>query len=142
VGSLEFGSDFINLGEMNGGAFAGIRLLNVLELAAGARPLLTVTRDSDTHQRTTTMNWLAVARLQVHMDLDAARRVAIPFGFDVGLNALHARLNFGVRVRVTRTLYLGINPFNPTWTEYKKNSSGQQARRWTFPTNLELGFAF
>ena len=65
-----------------------------------------------------------------------------PLDLGAGSNVdFHARLNLGLRVRLTDSLWLGIHPFNPTYTRFD-SAAGPTARLWTFPTMFETSFAF
>ena len=64
--------------------------------------------------------------------------------FDVGGGhaLIHVRVNLGLRVRLTRWLHIGLYPFNPTYTHFKDDALKQDLAWWSFPTELELTFAF
>jgi hypothetical protein len=95
-----------------GGVAAGLRINHVFEIGAGARADLRP-GPSDGHSHLVAST--PFLRMGLHMDLDAARRVALALGADVGLGAqsVYARFLFGVRVRLTDQLQLGLYPWNP-----------------------------
>ena len=78
--------------------------------------------------------------------LDSGGWVSIPFGADIGGGddvTFFARAKMGVRINPTRWLFVGIYPFNPTYTVIDAAASATFKRdEWTFPTTLELGFRF
>lgn len=106
---------------------AGLRLLNVLEVSGGLSMLGSPLGANDGLQPTlpTTGNPGATrlvprARLGLHLDLDANRRIALALGQQVGISTggwVDLRTDWGVRLRVSDRFQLGIHPFNPrvTW---------------------------
>ncbi|HVR02566.1 MAG TPA: hypothetical protein VMT47_10560 [Polyangia bacterium] len=93
------------------GVAAGVRIDNFLDLQLGARGVLTpATADQLARLRS-----VPFLRLALHVDLDAARRVALAAGADFAATSEETRVRFlyGVRVRVTDRLQLGLYPWNP-----------------------------
>jgi len=142
--ATRFGASFdlgTALGHAGGASFGIVPMLrfsNVFEIGAGLRFL------GHEVPGGTTMHSTFLARIGVHGELDAHRRFAVPLSIDVGAGSsvdLHARLNLGLRVRVAGPVWLGIHPFNPTYTRFD-SSVGPTARLWTFPTMFETSFAF
>jgi len=117
-----------------------MRILDVLELAAGAHLMIHRGEDQTQDHRA---SWIGVFRLNLHFDVDARRRFALPLGFDLGAGqaTFYARLNFGLRIRVTRRLSLGIYPFNPTYAQFKDTTLKRKTGWWSFPTTIDLSFA-
>jgi hypothetical protein len=142
IGLVEGGSDLLLTDGGHVQALMGMRILDVLELAAGAH-LMIHRGDPQTQDQAHRASWIGVFRLNLHFDVDARRRVALPLGFDVGVGqaTFYARLNFGVRVRLTRQLSLGIYPFNPTYAEFKDTTLRRTNGWWSFPTTIDLSFA-
>jgi len=140
IGLVEGGGDLLIRDGGNAQALVGIRILDVLELAVGAHMMVHRGESQDGPLST---SWIGVFRLNFHFDLDAKRRVALPIGFDVGLGhaTFYARLNLGVRVRLTKRLSLGIYPFNPTYAEFKNTDLRRKSGWWSFPSTLDLSFA-
>jgi hypothetical protein len=93
------------------GVAAGVRIDNFLDLQLGARGAL-APATADQPARVRDMPFL---RLALHVDLDAGRRVALAVGADFGLTSEETRVRFlyGVRVRLTDRLQLGLYPWNP-----------------------------
>jgi hypothetical protein len=82
-------------------------------------------------------------RAGLHAELDARQLFALPFSIDMGGSstvAFHARLNFGLRVRILDGLYLGIHPLNPAYTRLR--DPNPMAPRWSFPSTVETSFTF
>jgi hypothetical protein len=93
------------------GVAAGVRIDNLLELQLGARgALMPATSDQPAQMRS-----VPFFRLALHLDLDAARRVALAVGADIGATSeeTRVRLLYGLRVRVTDRLQIGLYPWNP-----------------------------
>ncbi|MDY0000671.1 MAG: hypothetical protein RBU30_05210 [Polyangia bacterium] len=143
VGAIEGGGD---LYYHDGGtflAYAGLRFANVLELGGGA--LLLRHRGSETvTPQELRSSWMGFGRLLLHLDIDSARRVALPLGVDLGSgqSRIHVRTILGIRVRLWDQLSLGLYPFNPTYTQFKDNDLRRSVGWWSFPTTLELSYAF
>ncbi len=141
VGALEGGTDLVLRDGLTSSAFIGVRLFNVLELAAGARLLMHPRADDDPRLRGT---WMGVFRVLAHLDLDAARRIALPLGVDAGGGqpAGYVRIVLGLRVRAWRGLSLGLYPFNPTYTDLRGLHVHRGYSGWTFPTTLDVAFSY
>lgn len=140
IGLVEGGADLLIRDGGSAQALVGMRILDVLELAAGAHMLVHRGESDASTQRT---SWIGIFRLNLHFDLDARRRVALPIGFDLGAGhaTFYARLNLGVRVRLTRRLSIGIYPFNPTYAEFKDTNLRRKTGWWSFPSTIDLSFA-
>lgn len=84
-------------------------------------------------------------RLGLHIDLDSGRYVAVPVSMDVGFGSAQSvtwKLNFGLRVRPVDWLWVGLYLFNPTYDKWNADTALAKASRWSFPSSLEVGFAF
>lgn len=140
IGGLEGGGDLLIRDGGTAQAMVGMRILDVLELGVGAHLLVHRGSGVDEPHRA---SWMGVFRLNLHFDLDARRRVALPIGVDVGTGhaTIYTRLNLGVRVRLTRHLSLGLYPFNPTYTAFKDDTLKRKFGWWSFPTTIDLSFA-
>ncbi|MFH2009200.1 MAG: hypothetical protein ABI333_21605 [bacterium] len=143
LGALEGGSDLTMHDGGSVQALLGLRIYDALELGLGARMLVhrgTRTATPQTHRS----SWMAVLRVNAHLDLDANRRVALPLGFDVGTGqaTVYVRMTFGLRVRVARFLHVGLYPFNPTYTRFKDDTLLRDYEWWSFPSSLDLLFTF
>jgi hypothetical protein len=115
-----------------GGAVGLVRLTDLFELGGGMRLL----------GRGNHLDRVWLGRIGLHAELDARRRFALPLSLDFGAGTtvnFHARLNFGLRMRVVDEWWLGIYPVNPTYTSMK---SPIEPTRWSFPTTIETSFAF
>jgi hypothetical protein len=93
------------------GVAAGLRLGNFFDAQLGARASLTPATEMQPAQ----VRSVPFLRLGLHLDLDAGRRVALAAGADFGLTSEEVRVRFlyGVRVRVSDRLQLGVYPWNP-----------------------------
>ncbi len=112
-----------------------IRFMDLVDLGVGVRSL-GVGAASDR---------FFFARVGMHAELDARRRFALPLSIDLGGGGpvnFHARVNFGLRVRVVDAWWLGIHPFNPTYTRYEPGSRLAGMPYLGFPTMIETTFAF
>jgi hypothetical protein len=144
VGAVEGGTDF-SLGA--GGTMAalvGLRLSDVVELGGGARMIATPEQPGVAGSPVRA-RWLAVGRFLLHCDVDSHRRVALPIGVDAGAGQaeLHVRAVLGVRVRLWEDLWLGVYPYNPTYTSFADGLGYRSSAGWfTFPTTAEVSFAF
>ncbi|HVZ74746.1 MAG TPA: hypothetical protein VHJ20_20325 [Polyangia bacterium] len=96
-----------------GGVAAGVRLAHVFDVQLGARTSLTPTSNSPTTPAL--VRSLPFVRLGLHLDLDAGRRVALAVGGDLAMSSDETRLRllYGVRVRATDHLQIGLYPWNP-----------------------------
>ncbi|MBX5484276.1 MAG: hypothetical protein IRZ16_20835 [Myxococcaceae bacterium] len=74
-------------------------------------------------------------------DLEATRRVTLPLALDVGFgtgNVWQVRLQWGVRVRIVKGLFVGLHPFNPQFTSAQVGGTSSRS----FPSFLEVGSTF
>jgi hypothetical protein len=142
--SLWGGGDLTDRVSGGAGVHVGMRLAHVFEVGFGARLLGHRTDREVAAGFGTRTDWMGLMRVGLHFDLDAARRVAIPLGLDVGAGHAvpYVRMYVGLRVRLVSGLYLGIYPISPTYADLvdpeKRGASGW----WTFPSELEIGFTF
>jgi hypothetical protein len=68
----------------------------------------------------------------------------VPLSVDVGAGQgvlLQARLNLGLRVRITQAFSLGVSAPSPTLTQMHAPGRGVSKSRWSFPAGVELVFA-
>lgn len=140
----------------------GLRFWDLFELSGGARylytPLVLVegnrcidaagamceARSSEPLPLGQRSSWLGFARLDLNLDLDARRRVALRLGSEFGAGGavqFQGRLNFGLRIRLTQTWFLGAFGFNPTYTRFGRDELLAPASGWRFLSGLETGFA-
>jgi hypothetical protein len=147
------GSVGTDLRETNGlvdSLAVGVRLAELVELGGGFRHMLVdhpeLSASGALASTTTkTSSYLGFLRAGLNIDLDAGRYVAVPVSIDVGFGdaaKVQWRLNWGLRVRPTDWLWIGIYPFSPTYTNYRATEKLATAKKWSFPTSLEVGFAF
>ncbi len=124
----------------------GVRFAELFELGGGFRHMLVdhpVFESPSEREKSST--YLGFLRAGLNIDLDAGRYVAVPISVDLGFGdaaSLQWRLSWGLRVRPADWLWIGIYPFSPTYTKYRANKRLAIAERWSFPTSLEVGFAF
>jgi hypothetical protein len=139
ISAAAAGTELVRFGGYSGSFTAGLRLRETIELAGGVRH--TIEPLGDGHGS----GVVGFGRFGVHLWLDDNQRVALPMSIDAGagyhVEAL-LKLNLGLRVRLTHGVTLGLMPFNPLFQHFKDDSPFRGASRWTFPTTLELGFAY
>ncbi len=138
VGSLEAARDLS--ARNHAGVTALLRLYNFIELGGGLRYLGSMPTAGGPHA-----DLLGFARIGIHAELDARRRFAFPFAFDLGAGrdlAFYARLAFGLRIRVDEAWSIGVYAFNPTFARYKASAQLGDTPRWSFPSGVEASFAF
>ncbi|HET6281131.1 MAG TPA: hypothetical protein VFH73_09200 [Polyangia bacterium] len=107
-----------------GGVAVGLRLVDLFELGVGARSsLLAPTTEGEPFRLAS----VPFVRFGLHLDLTAGRRVALAVGADLGgaSGKVNARFLYGLRVRLTDKLQLGLYPWNPVATS---GSVGRDAR--------------
>lgn len=133
TGAIDAARGFTDRGPMQAGAVAALRLWNFIEVGGGGRMIGTTDAPSESYRT------VAFGRVGVHGELDARRRLALPFSVDLGGGArgAYARLNGGLRVRVYDEVSIGLYPFNPTFDQ-----AGNRKRPWTFQSGVETSFAF
>jgi hypothetical protein len=125
-------------------ALAGIRLYDVFELSAGVKFLLHRGMEQEGEKQDFRTSWIALGRIAAHLDLDARRIVALPIGVEVG--AGHAKIDiravWGIRFRLNDYLHLGLYPFNPSYTRFENEDLQRKLGWWSFPSTLDMSFAF
>ncbi len=135
------GGDLAQLESPSASVLVGLRLREVIDIGGGFRELVTTVPSGSASLPC----FIGVGRLGVHLPLDTAEIFAIPFSVDAGAgqNVLyHLKLNLGLRVRLPYRFSVGLMPFNPTFTAFKETGPMAGARKWTFPTTLEVGFSY
>jgi hypothetical protein len=142
VGSFDGERDLSDAARTHLGLAAVVRLYNFVELGGGLRWLGTIPSADGTGGH---RDLIPFARFGIHAELDAHRRFAFPFAIDMGGGgdvAFYTKLVFGLRVRVTEAWSLGLYAFNPTLVAYKEKSGLADRAKWSFPSGLEMTFAF
>ena len=118
------------------GLIAKARFLDVFELGGGVR--LVGTRDERGWRSSVTHVFAA----GVNLPLDAARRFAVPLGFEAtggGTIAHDVRFPWGLRYAPAGGRWFGtLSPATPTWMR----KTSEQHGRWTVNGSVELGIAF
>jgi hypothetical protein len=144
VTAVDGGSDFTVKGGGTFSAFVGMRLSEVMELGGGLRLFSGPETPDDPHTKSRTSP-IAFGRIAAHFDVDSARRVALPIGFDAGGgdSRAYVRLMLGIRIRVWDTLSLGLYPFNPTFVMYsnddrQRRDLAKDAGWFQFPSTFEV----
>lgn len=130
---LDAGSAFNGASPWSSSAIAAVRFVDYFELGAGVRWL----------GRGSGADLAKIFRVGFHAELDPHRRFAIPLLFDLGGGGdvrFTFRATFGMRVRVTDVLWVGVNPLNPTWVAYAPTAGARS--NWSFPTSIETSFLF
>jgi hypothetical protein len=146
LATLETGSDLVLHDGLTSILLAGIRLYDVVEIAAGAKMLIHRGNEkrANGEKQDFRASWIAVARVLAHLDLGSRRRVALPIGIEGGLG--HAQVDvraiLGIRFRLTDYLHLGIYPFNPAYTRFKDKKLKTKLGWWSFATTIDLTAAF
>jgi hypothetical protein len=142
-GNVAAGTELARFEGYTGSVAAGIRIRDVVELGGGFRNHLARPRGDDAEGLDP--GYVGFGRLGMHLWLDDGHRFALPIGVDAGAGSpvrLHLRANIGLRVFPTRSLSIGLFPFNPSFHYYTEDSVFASAMRWRFPTTLEVGFCF
>ncbi len=121
-----------------GGVAVGLRLVNIFELGLGVRSSLVAPATDAEPARIISTPFF---RMGLHLDLDAARRVAVAVGADLGglPGEGHARFLYGVRVRLTDRVQLGLYPWNPVGIS-RYTEAGQQVSSSSRLNLLELSW--
>ncbi len=135
------GGDLAQLESPSASVLVGLRLREVIDIGGGFRELVTTVPSGSASLPC----FIGVGRLGVHLPLDTAEIFAIPFSVDAGAgqNVLyHLKLNLGLRIQLPYRFSVGLMPFNPTFTAFKETGPMVGARKWTFPTTLEVGFSY
>jgi hypothetical protein len=144
VAAVDGGSDFTLRASGTFGAFIGMRLSEVTEIGAGLRLNASPEYPEDPNSRMRSSP-IAFGRLVGHFDLDAARRVALPIGFDAGGGDAkgYVRLVLGIRIRVFDTFSIGLYPLNPTFTYFSDARRERDDTGWFgFPSTLEVVYTY
>jgi hypothetical protein len=138
VASMEVGSEEIHPTPMSSVA-AGLRLWNVLEVGGGVAARSHASAEAGPYR----MRFSPFLRMGLHLDLDSRRRVAIPLLFDLGWvdGRNTARFTYGLRVRLTDRLGVGLLPWNPMSLPIVA-ADGQPGTRVVHMSSLEMNFAF
>ena len=140
LGSAGAGTELVRLHTYTGSVTFGMRIRDVFELAGGLRH----TMDPQVYGQTgdEQSGVIGFGRAGFHFWIDDDHRFALPLSVDVGAGhnvRLHFRLNYGLRFSPLRSFWIGLMPFNASYSELDGDTFvGTQ--RWTFPTTLELGF--
>lgn len=140
--ALDFGAPIDRRHAWSAGAVPMLRITDLFEIGGGLRLL----------GRGQSVDRVWLGRVGLHAELDARRRFALPFSLDFGGSStvsFHARLNFGLRVRVVDAWSIGLYPVNPTYTRLRTqplalSGAGQPepVPHWSFPTTIETSFTF
>lgn len=141
-GAVAAGTELARFEGHTASAVLGLRLRETVELGGGVRHATAPLAQSAGGDLRSSV--VGFGRVNMHLWLDDNHRVALPIGVDVGAGyraQVQLRLNLGLRVRLVSNLWLGLLPFNPSFTYYDEESEYRGAKRWTFPTTLEVGFA-
>jgi hypothetical protein len=131
--ALDAGAPFGATSRWSSGALGVLRFTDFFEMGAGVRML----------GRGSAADAVWIMRLGMHAELDAHRRFAFPLLFDFGRGSAVSstfRITFGLRVRATDALWIGLHPLNPMYVGYEKNAAAPSG--WTFPTSVEASFMF
>lgn len=140
VTSVEAGTELARFQGYTGSLFAGIRLRDVFELGGGLRHGIDPLRRNFGLESDHSL--VGFGRLGFHFWLDDNHYVAIPLSVDVGAGyqaRFHLKVNYGLRFAPIRNLWIGLMPFNVSYTRF--NNGGPDGT-FTFPTTLELGFSY
>ncbi|HEU4407519.1 MAG TPA: hypothetical protein VFS43_19795 [Polyangiaceae bacterium] len=133
TGAVDAARSLAERGQVQAGAVGALRLWDFVEVGGGGRVM------GDAEGPPGAYRAVAFGRLGVHGELDARRRLALPFSVDLGAGRLgaYARLNWGLRVRVYDEVSVGLYPFNPSF-----DRAESRRRPWSFPSCVETSFAF
>jgi hypothetical protein len=140
VTSVEAGTELARFQGYTGSLFAGIRLRDVFEIGGGLRHGIDPLRRNFGLESDNSL--VGFGRLGFHFWLDDNHYVAIPLSVDVGAGyqaRFHLKVNYGLRFAPIRNLWIGLMPFNVSYTRF---DNGGPDGTFTFPTTLELGFSY
>lgn len=143
IGNIAAGTELARFDGYTGSVVVGIRIKNAFELGAGFRH--TLASQNKTLGPGLDSGFQAFGRIGGHFYVDDRHRFAVPLHLDIGSGHnifLQTRLSIGLRVNLLRSFWIGLLPFSPNFTYFEEESEFLGAKRWTFPTTLELGFNF
>lgn len=111
------------------------QIRDFFEVGGGAQH--TGRRDADVGR------YLLFGRVGGIFHLDEGHRIAAVLRGDLGAGpgAVMVRFDAGLRVEVVEGVGVGIYPYNPTFTTFEIARAETRAR-WSFPSTLELTWAF
>ncbi|MCA9672073.1 MAG: hypothetical protein KC503_41045, partial [Myxococcales bacterium] len=141
--TAELGTQLHDAIGMTNAISVGMRINNIFELGGGVRYLVTeraAGNDGFSHRAT------FFGYMGGNFTLDSGGWVSIPFGVDIGGGKdvkVFGRAKMGIRINPTNWLFVGVYPFNPTYSYIDSQATALSRRNeWTFPTTLEVGFRF
>ena len=142
MASAGAGTELVRLHNYTGSLVAGIRIRDLLEIGGGLRH----TMDPRVYGQTGEMQSGVVGfgRAGFHFWVDDRHRFALPLSVDVGAGhnvRLHFRLNYGLRFAPMDNLWIGLMPFNASYSSLDEEVF-KGTERWTFPSTLEIGFNY
>jgi hypothetical protein len=137
VATTEIGGNYASSLYPTTSLCATLRFRNIIELGGGVR-LDAQPGQQDEH---TELRFAPFFRAGLHLELDASGRFAIPAFIDVGSAAgqKNVRLAFGLRVRISDRINLGIYPHNPIWVSTIDGATREPGA--AYASTVELGFA-
>jgi hypothetical protein len=124
------------------GVRGGVRVLKHLELGGGYRRLPAEIKGGN-HQGDVT--WASVVFARVGFHIEPGGRLAVPLAVDVGRGAsieFHLRVHTGVRIRLSRVLFLGLNIADPTYTVYQPSANTPLDSGWDMRSTAEMTAEF
>jgi hypothetical protein len=142
IGSAGAGTELARFQGYTGSLTAGIRLRDLIEIGGGLRHTIEPLRSDLRGERDFSL--VGFGRLGLHLWLDDEHRFAIPLSVDAGAGhnvRFHLRVNYGLRFAPLRNLWIGLMPFNTSYTDFTSGPFDGSSR-WSFPSTLEVGFSF
>ena len=143
IASVDAGTELVRLQGYTGSVVAGIRLRDVLELGGGLRHTIDPLREGREGERDFSL--VGFGRLGFHFWLDDHHRFAIPLLVDAGAGhnvRFHLRVNYGLRFAPIRKLWIGLMPFNTSYTAFDLDpftvpGAGPSPRPWSWASPTE-----
>lgn len=145
VAALDSGVDFIQPNGMESRVFLGFRISEFFTIGGGLRMSWNNLFVPGFQAVNSRPNLEGFFRMGVHLELEPSYRVAFPLSVDLGggnATTFYMRLNAGIRVRIWRSLHVGLYPFNPTLTLVDPEQQPANPKPWSFPTTIEFGGSF
>jgi len=137
------GTELARVEGYTGSLVLGLRVRETFEIGGGVRHTLAPLPPSRGGDLDTGL--IGIGRVGGNFWVDDHHWFAIPLSIDGGAGyqvLYHLRLNCGLRFSPIRNLSIGLLPFNPSFIQFREDSEFAGAKRWTFPTTVEVGFVF
>ena len=142
ITSVAAGTELVRLHNYTGSLVAGMRIRDVFEIGGGLRHTIDPRIYGQTGDGESGV--IGFGRAGFHFWIDDKHRFALPLSVDLGAGhnvRLHFRLNYGLRFAPMDNLWIGLMPFNASYSSLDEEVF-KGTERWTFPSTLEIGFNY